>query len=97
MLQQILFYRESGFDLSQIKQTLGGGDFENAAALQSHREVLQKNIDRMRKLTETIDRTITHLDGTKRMECQDMFVGFTVGSGKARFDEHVKLGDQPND
>ena len=37
MLQQILFYRELGFDLTQIKQTLGRGDFEKAAALQSHR------------------------------------------------------------
>src|SRR5437667_6384642 len=55
MLQQILFYRELGFDLGQIKQTLGRGDFEKAAALQSHREVLQRNIDRMRKLMETVD------------------------------------------
>jgi MerR family transcriptional regulator, thiopeptide resistance regulator len=43
MLQQILSYRELGFDLCQIKQTLGRDDFEKAAALQSHREILQKN------------------------------------------------------
>jgi MerR family transcriptional regulator, thiopeptide resistance regulator len=43
MLQQILSYRELGFDLSQIKQTLGRGDSERTAALQSHREILQKN------------------------------------------------------
>ena len=97
MLQQILFYREVGFDLYQIKQTLARGDFEKAAALRSHREVLQKNIDRMRKLMETIDRTITHLDGTKKMEDKDMFAGFSVGAGEDRFNEHIKLGDEPND
>jgi DNA-binding transcriptional MerR regulator len=42
MLQQILSYRELGFDLSQIKQTLGRGDSERTAALQSQRS-LQKN------------------------------------------------------
>ncbi len=97
MLQQILFYRELGFDLREIRQTLGRDDFEKAVALRSHRQILQENIDRMRKLIETIDRTITHLDGTKRMEDKDMFVGFTVGSGKDRFNEQIKLGDQPND
>ena len=97
MLQQILFYRELGFDLSQIKQTLGRGDFEKAAALRSHRKVLQRNIDRLRKLMETIDKTITHMDGTKTMEDKDMFAGFSVGAGEDRFHEHIRLGDEPND
>jgi mannose-6-phosphate isomerase-like protein (cupin superfamily) len=48
-------------------------------------------------LMETIDRTITHLDGTKKMEDKDMFAGFSVGAGEDRFNEHIKLGDEPND
>src|SRR5882724_6773430 len=51
-LQQILFYRELGFELKQIKRTLGRADFEQAAALQSHREVLQKNLSRARVLVQ---------------------------------------------
>src|SRR6202795_2581520 len=43
-LQQILFYRELGFELKQIKQILNRDDFENLDALQSHREILQKNL-----------------------------------------------------
>ena len=39
-LQQILFYRELGFELKHIKRILGRADFERVAALQSHREVL---------------------------------------------------------
>src|SRR6185369_7390701 len=99
-LQQILFYRELGFELKQIKRILGRADFEIVAALQSHRKVLQKNLTRTRNLIETIDKTIQHLKGTKKMKSQEMFVGFSVAAGKDRFNEHIKLGGpggEPND
>src|SRR3954454_18450238 len=44
ILQQILFYRELGFELKQIKRILGEADFEQVAALESHRQILQENI-----------------------------------------------------
>src|SRR5258708_7468425 len=50
MLQQILFYRELGLELKQIKDILGRGDFEKVAALQSHRTVLEQNHARTRRL-----------------------------------------------
>src|ERR1051325_6664330 len=56
-LQQILFYRELGFELKQIKRILGQPDFERVAALQSHRMVLEESLTRMRTLIETIDKT----------------------------------------
>src|SRR6187397_2842682 len=43
-LQQILFYREMGFELKQIRQILSQPGFDIASALQSHRLVLEKNI-----------------------------------------------------
>src|SRR6187455_3679184 len=49
-LQQILFYRELGFELKQIKRILGRKNFEKVAALKSHREVLEKNATRTRTL-----------------------------------------------
>ena len=96
-LQQILFYRELGFELKQIKGILGRADFEKVAALQSHRKVLQKNLARTRTLIETIGKTIKHLKGTKKMKSEEMFLGFSVAAGKDRFDEHIKLGGEPND
>jgi DNA-binding transcriptional MerR regulator/quercetin dioxygenase-like cupin family protein len=96
-LQQILFYRELGFELKQIKGILGRADFEKAAALQSHRKVLQKNLARTRTLIETIDKTIEHLKGTKKMKSEEMFLGFSVDAGKDRFGEHIKPGGEPND
>src|ERR1700722_18417630 len=59
-LQQILFYRELGFELKQINRILNRPDFEKVAALQAHREVLKEDLTRMRKLIETIDKTIQH-------------------------------------
>src|SRR3954471_13835536 len=50
ILQQILFYRELGFELKQIKRILGRADFEKVDALRSHRTVLEKNLARTRQL-----------------------------------------------
>src|SRR3954469_21493386 len=49
-LQQILFYRELGFELKQIQRILGRADFEKVAALQSHRKILEKNLTRTHRL-----------------------------------------------
>src|SRR5712671_7233776 len=87
-LQQILFYRELGFELKQIKGILGRDDFEIVAALHSHRKVLRTNLSRTRRLIETVDKTIKHLKGTKKMKSEEMFAGFSVAAGDDRFGEH---------
>src|SRR5579862_1587357 len=43
-LQQILFYRELGFELKEIERILGRADFETVVALESHRQVIEKNL-----------------------------------------------------
>lgn len=75
-LQQILFFRELGFELKAIKQILGRADFEVVSALESHRQTLTKNLARTRKLIATIDKTIEHLKGLKKMKSKQMFEGF---------------------
>src|SRR5260370_38441824 len=45
-LQQILFYRELGFELKQIERILGRADLDKVDALQSHRGVLPGNLAR---------------------------------------------------
>src|ERR1700730_4682473 len=57
ILQQILFFRELGFELKQIRRVLGRSDFDKMVALSSHRQVLQTNIEKTRKLIKTIDKT----------------------------------------
>ena len=87
MLQQILFYRELGFELKRINEILSQRKFEKIAALKSHRQVLEKNVTRIRTLIETIDKTISHLKGTKKMKSEELFMGFSVGAGKDRFND----------
>lgn len=77
ILQQILFFRELGFELKQIEQILNRGEFNKLVALTSHRQVLQKNLERTKQLIETIDQTINHLKGIKKMkDPREMYYGF---------------------
>lgn len=96
-LQQILFYRELGFELRQIRQLLGRPDFQRVDALRSHREALEERLARTRRLLETIDHTIDHLEGRKPMKSEQIFAGFTVAAGDDRFGERVRRGGEPND
>ena len=87
ILQQILFFRELGFELKQIQKVLGRSDFDKMAALNSHRKVLHTHLERTRQLIKTIDKTIEHLKGTKKMKEQEMYYGFS----KEKQAEYEKL------
>lgn len=77
LLQQILFFRELGFELKQIQKILGKGDFDKVAALHSHKKVLQTNIERTKQLIKTIEKTINHLSGEKKMKDPEIYHGFS--------------------
>lgn len=97
ILQQILFYRELGFELKTIREVLSRDDFEKIAALQSHRVLLEENLARTAKLIETIGKTIDHLTGETIMKSEELFVGFSVAAGADRFAEGVHLRGEPAD
>lgn len=77
-LQQILFFRELGLGLEQIKQIMAAPYFDLVAALQTHRQALEQKIDRMQQLIATVDRTILHLVGETRIQTMsNVFAGFS--------------------
>jgi DNA-binding transcriptional MerR regulator len=98
MLQQILFYRELGFELKEIKRILGRPSFDRIAALESHRNVLRQNLDRTRALIRTIDNTIEHLKGAKKMKGQELFTGFSPEQ-QAKHEQYLidRFGGQMKD
>jgi len=96
-LQQILFYRELGLELREIKNILVRDDFERANALESHRLLLKEKLARTQILISTINKTLEHVRGTKKMSSKDMFTGFKIASGQARFDEVIQLRGEPYD
>lgn len=77
LLQQILFYRELGFQLVNIQKILNDEAFNIIEALQSHKTILQTDLDRIQKLIKTIDKTIAHLRGKKTMKLEEIFHGFS--------------------
>src|SRR5262245_19447140 len=70
-LQQILFYRKLGFELERIKRILDQPKFDRIKALESHRKVLHDNLAHTRQLIETIDKTLEHLKGTRKMKSKE--------------------------
>ena len=76
-LQQILFYRELGIPLEEIKKIMGRRDFDVLEALQSHREALKKQVRRLNRLIDTVDNTIDHLKGDNAMSNRAYFEGFS--------------------
>jgi DNA-binding transcriptional MerR regulator len=76
-LQQILFHRELGFALDEIRKVLGAADFDRKAALRAHRERLVSEIERYRKLVQTLDATLAALEGKADMNDKILYRGFS--------------------
>lgn len=83
-LQQILFFKELGLTLKQIRKVLGKNDFDQIAALHSHRKALSGEWEKIGRLLETVDKTIEHLKGKKKMKDKEMFDGFNITLVKAK-------------
>lgn len=77
-LQQILFFKELGFTLKQIQKLVGKSDFDQLAALHSHKKALSKEWEKIGLLLKTIDKTINHLKGKKKMKDKEIFEGFNI-------------------
>jgi DNA-binding transcriptional MerR regulator len=76
-LQQILFYRELGIPLEDIKKIMGRRDFDVLGALRSHKDALKKQVTRLNRLIQTVDNTINHLKGNTIMTEKSYFEGFS--------------------
>lgn len=77
LLQQIMFFKELGFELKKIQEILGNPDFDKVNALRSHKKLLAEDIETKKTLLKTIDKTIDHLERKKIMEDQEMYWGFS--------------------
>jgi len=77
IMQQILFYRELGLSLENIKAIFTDPAFDVLSALNSHREALQGQVRRLNRLLHTVDHTINHLKGSETMKPKGFFEGFS--------------------
>lgn len=83
-LQQILFFKEIGFSLNEIKEILESPGFDRAKALLAHRELLMEKRDRMDQMIRTVERSLKSIQGGLQMEEKELFEGFDMN----RIKEH---------
>lgn len=76
LLQQILFYRELGIPLDEIRKATLGNDFDKLKALSSHQAALRKRLERTEELLKTIDKTVLHLRGQIMIKEDEIYRGF---------------------
>ena len=77
LLQQILFFKELGFELKQIQEILKQSDFNKLQALRVHAHTVQKRMEKLTMLAQTIDKTINYLEGKQTMTNKEMYYGFS--------------------
>lgn len=92
-LQQILFFRELGLSLEEIRTAVDAPDFDVVQSLQSHRQALVQKAERLDSLIQTIDKTINHLEGQNDMSTQEFFTGFDEETQKAYEKEAAERWD----
>lgn len=85
-LQQILFFREIGFSLKEIKAILDSPSFDRKSALEAHRELLLEKKRRLEGIIDTVTRTIQSIEGGGKMSDKALFDGFDM----TPIEEHKK-------
>ena len=78
-LQQILFFKELDLPLDQIRQILDDPGFDQVAALEHHRGMLQGRVERLARLLHTIDRTLNRLmEDDMTLTDEELYEGFST-------------------
>lgn len=75
-LQQILFYRELGLSLADIKAVLDVPEFDRREALQSHLFALRQRREQLDMLIRTVEQTLLNEKGEISMSDKEKFEGF---------------------
>lgn len=75
-LQQILFYRELGVGLDEIKEILSSPDFNETNALKDHYEKLLERRQQLDILISNVQKTILTKEGKIDMSDKEKFEGF---------------------
>ncbi|WP_276357967.1 MerR family transcriptional regulator [Cohnella caldifontis] len=81
-LQQILFFKEIGFSLQEIKEILDSPGFDRGQALKAHRGLLLEKRARLDRMLETVERTIRSIEGGSPMADKELFEGFDMNAIK---------------
>lgn len=76
-LQQILFFRELGFSLDEIREIIDAPNFSVLIALRDHKKSIELQKKRLDGLLATIDKTIGKVQNKKYMKDEELYGSFT--------------------
>jgi DNA-binding transcriptional MerR regulator len=80
ILQQILFYRELGVSLDEIKKLINAPDYDKEKSLQIHLVSLLNKQKQIAVLINNVRKTIASLKGATVMSDKEKFEGFTIAA-----------------
>lgn len=101
-LQQILFYRELGVSLEEIKEIVSSPTFDAVQALREHRAKLLEKRAQLDRLIANVELTLAQREGTKTMTDQQKFEGFKqqwIDDNEKQYGQEIraKYGDEQVD
>lgn len=93
LLQQILFYRERGFDLKRIQKILYQDNFDVINALEEHLLELEEQRKYTNSLIHTVKQTILSMKGEYEMSDKEKFEAFKqkiVTENEAKYGAEIR-------
>lgn len=101
-LQQILFYRELDVPLEDIKRMMAGEGFDGGSALEDHLRRLCDRRERLDRLIQNVEKTISARKGEIIMNDAEKFEGFKknlIEENEKQYGEEIreKYGDETVD
>ncbi|MBH1942314.1 MerR family transcriptional regulator [Mobilitalea sibirica] len=86
LLQQIMFFRELGISLDEIKGIIFSASYDKSQALKEHHEKLLAKRQQLDLLIANVEKTILYQEGRFKMSDKEKFEGFK----KSLIDENEK-------
>jgi len=92
-LQEILFFRELGVSLEEIKKIMLASDYDSANALENHLLSLQAKQKQIKKLITNVERTLMTLKEEIVMNDKEKFRGFKqnlISENEENYGEEIR-------
>lgn len=98
-LQHILFFRELGVSLEDIKEILNSPNFNSLKILARHREKLLEKREQLDALIANVEKTIAYAEGRITMSDREKFAGFKqkmIEENEEKYGKEIreKYGDE---
>lgn len=92
-LQTVLFYRELGFPLDDIRTLLADPDFDRGAALREQRKLLTEQVHRLERMVRALDEAIDAHERNETMSDDAMFAVFGEEQRELQEEARERWGD----